>query len=145
MKMNKISPFFARISIPFARFSLFVVFFWFGFLKTIGESPASPLVQVLFQKTIPFMSFETFIILFGVFECVIGILFLIRGAEVPALILLVLHQITTTMPLILLGTVTWSQFMVPTMEGQYIIKNLLLLSAAFIVFAGNSERAKFRS
>ena len=64
---------------PVARFGLFVIFFWFGILKVLGMSPASPLVAELFAKTIPFMSFGTFIILFGLFECLIGVLFAIRG------------------------------------------------------------------
>ena len=52
-----------------ARLSLFVIYFWFGFLKVIGQSPASPMVQGLFAKTMahmmPFMSFGFFIVLFA--------------------------------------------------------------------------------
>ncbi len=40
---------------PMARFALFVVFFWFGWLKVIGLSPASGLVQHLFEQTISFI------------------------------------------------------------------------------------------
>ncbi len=54
--------FFKKASIPVARFGLFVVFFWFGFLKVIGLSPASGLVQRLFEDTIPFMSFHSFLV-----------------------------------------------------------------------------------
>jgi len=43
-----------------ARFSLFIVFFYFGFLKVIGLSPVNPLVEALFQKTISFLSFDFF-------------------------------------------------------------------------------------
>ncbi len=122
--------FFHRISIPFARFSLFVIFFWFGILKVIGLSPASPLVQNLFEQTISFMSFSTFIILFGLFECLIGILFIIRGFERIASSLLLLHMITTFLPLFILPNVTWGGFLIPTLEGQYIIKNLVIMAVA---------------
>src|SRR5262245_601296 len=91
--------FFRKISIPLARLGLFVVFFWFGILKVIGMSPASPLVQSLFEHTIGFMSFGTFIVLFGLFECLIGVLFIIRGLERVVIPLLLLHMITTVMPL----------------------------------------------
>jgi len=126
----KIIDFFRRVSIPVARFSLFVVFFWFGILKVIGLSPASSLVQNLFEQTVGFMSFGTFIILFGLFECLIGILFVIPGLERVVIPLLFLHMVTTFMPLFVLPAVTWSGFLVPTLEGQYIIKNLLIIAAA---------------
>src|SRR3989344_571216 len=84
-----------RWSLPLARFGLFVVFFWFGILKVIGLSPASSLVQGLFEQTTPFMSFTTFIVLFGLFECLIGILFLIHGFERTAMTLLFFHMLTT--------------------------------------------------
>ncbi len=127
--------FFKDFFVPMARFGLFVVFFWFGFLKIIGLSPASGLVQRLFENTIPFMSFATFIVLFGVFECLIGILFLIKGMERVVIPLLFIHMITTFGPLVLLPQETWSGFMVPTLEGQYIIKNLVLIAAAMGIAA----------
>ncbi len=136
MKMNlpaideKIIHFFQRAFIPVGRFGLFVVFFWFGFLKVIGLSPASGLVQQLFEQTIPIMSFHTFIIGFGAYECLIGILFLFRGMERIVIPLLAIHMITTVGPLLLLPQETWSGFLVPTLEGQYIIKNLLIIATA---------------
>ncbi len=81
------------------------------------------------------MTFETFFILFGLFECLIGILFLIRGAERIVIPLLFMHMATTFMPLFMLREETWSGFMVPTLEGQYIIKNLLIIAAAVGVAA----------
>ena len=126
----KLINFFNRISIPVARFGLFVVFFWFGALKVAGLSPATELVQQLFSQTIHFISFDYFIILFGLLECLIGILFIIHGAERVVIPLLFLHMITTFMPLFLLPSETWSSFLVPTLEGQYIIKNLLIMATA---------------
>lgn len=122
--------FFRRISVPAARLGLFVVFFWFGALKVIGMSPASPMVQALCERTLPFMAFSTFIVLFGLFECLIGILFLVRGAERLVIPLLFIHMATTFMPLVFLAGETWSGFLMPTLEGQYIIKNLVLIAAA---------------
>lgn len=127
--------FFRKISVPLARFGLFIIFFWFGMLKVLGLSPASPLVEALFRETIPFMTFATFNVLFGGFEALIGVLFLKRGLERIVIPLLFLHMITTFMPLFLLPQVTWSGFMVPTMEGQYIIKNLVIIAAAVTIAA----------
>lgn len=126
----KLIKFFQKISLPLARFGLFLVFFWFGLLKVIGLSPASGLVQRLFEQTIPFLTFQQFIIAFGLFECLIGVLFLIRGLERVVIPLLFLHMVTTVMPLFLLTSETWSDFLVPTLEGQYIIKNILIIATA---------------
>lgn len=127
--------FFRRVSMPVARFSLFVVFFYFGILKVIGLSPASGLVQQLFERTINFISFGTFIVLFGLFECLIGILFIIRGFERIAIPLLFLHMIMTFLPLFFIPEVTWSGFLIPTLEGQYIIKNLVIIATTISIAA----------
>ena len=81
------------------------------------------------------MSFGTFMVLFGLFECLIGLLFLIRGAERIVIPLLFIHMITTIMPLFFLPEVTWSRFLVPTLEGQYIIKNILIIATAIGIAA----------
>ncbi len=132
---SKLIHFFRKAFLPSARFGLFVVFFWFGILKVIGISPASGVVQRLFENTIPFMSFINFLILFGLFECLIGILFLIKGAERFVIPLLLIHMITTFGPLVFLPSETWQSFMVPTLEGQYIIKNLVIIAAAIGIAA----------
>ena len=127
--------FFRRISMPMARFGLFVVFFWFGILKVLGMSPATPLVQALFEHTISFMPFSVFIVVFGLFEMLIGILFLFKGCERVVIPLLFLHMITTFLPLFLIPQETWSGMMIPTLEGQYIIKNLVLIATAIGIAA----------
>ncbi|MEN9523937.1 MAG: hypothetical protein RL536_6 [Candidatus Parcubacteria bacterium] len=129
---------FRKLSVPVARIGLFIVFFWFGILKVIGTglSPATPLVEKLFDATFPIsVSFGTFMVLFGLFECLIGILFLIKGVERVVIPLLVLHMITTILPLFCIPGATWSGFLVPTLEGQYIIKNIVIIAAAIGIAA----------
>jgi uncharacterized membrane protein YkgB len=121
---------FKKIFVPFARWSLFIIYFWFGLLKVLGLSPADQLVQSLFEKTIPFIPFTSFLIGFGIFEMIIGILFLVKGAERVVIPMLFIHMITTFLPLFALPQVTWTGFLVPTLEGQYIIKNLALIALA---------------
>ncbi|MHB1330706.1 MAG: hypothetical protein ACYCY6_01930 [Minisyncoccota bacterium] len=126
----KLIKFFNWIFEPLARVGIFVIYFWFGLLKVVDASPASPLVQELFEKTVGFMPFSTFIVLFGLFEMLIGVLFVIKGFERVVMPLLLIHMITTFMPLIMVPAATWSGFFIPTMEGQYIIKNLVLIATA---------------
>lgn len=127
-----------KLSVPVARLGIFIVFFWFGILKVLGTglSPATPLVEKLFDATFPIdMSFGVFMILFGLFECLIGILFLIRGAERIVIPLLLFHMATTVLPLFCIPEATWSGFLVPTLEGQYIIKNIVIIAAAIGIAA----------
>lgn len=128
---TRVIEFFRRVSLPIARFALFVVYFWFGFLKIIGLSPASGVVERLFNESLAsVISFSLFIVLFGIFECVIGLLFLVRGAERFVIPVMFAHMIMTSGPLVLLPGEIWTGFLVPTLEGQYIIKNLALIALA---------------
>lgn len=124
-----------KIAEPCARGALFLIFFWFGLLKVMGVSPAEPLVQTLLGVTMPFIPFEGFRIFFGFYEMVIGLAFLVVGAERLAIILLLPHMATTFLPLVLLPNETWASVLVPTFVGQYIIKNLIIIALALSVAA----------
>ncbi len=134
--------FIKTISLPFARFSLFVIFFWFGLLKVLGQSPASAMVLKLFGDTVGHMNVmspELFIMIFGFFEILIGIFFLVPQLDTFTLTLFGVHMITTALPLFVLPEMVWTHMFVPTLEGQYIIKNLALIACALFI-AGNSEK-----
>ncbi|KND46707.1 MAG: hypothetical protein AB201_02600 [Parcubacteria bacterium C7867-006] len=126
-----------QFSILLCRFSLFIIYFWFGLLKVVGLSPASPMVHKLFDITvtpiIPFMPFSSFIVLFGLFEMLIGILFFVPKMEKIALSLFAFHVVTTMLPLFFMAEV-WQKMFVPTLEGQYIIKNIALIACALNIY-----------
>ena len=117
-------------AIYFSRIALFVIYFWFGILKVFKLSPATPLVLSLLDRTIPFMEAGIFLTLFGLFEVLVGILFLIPKFKKVALILLALHMVMVWSPLLLLPSMTWQGFLIPSLEGQYIVKNLLIIAIA---------------
>lgn len=120
---------------PLARCALFVVFFWFGGLKVFTTSPANPLVAALLGRTLPFLTFADFIQRLGIYEMAIGVAFLIPGLERLAIVLLLPHMITTCLPLVLLPQVTWTGFLTLTLEGQYIIKNVVIVALALAITA----------
>ena len=122
-------------SVTVARIAIGAIYIWFGWLKVIGLSPANPLVEALLSHTMPFLSFSAFIALFGAFEVLIGIAFLVPRLERLAIALLLLHLITTLGPLVVLPRVTWTAPLVPTLEGQYIIKNLAIVASACAIIA----------
>ena len=128
--------FFRKHQETISRVVLFIIFGWFGVLKVLDLSPATPMVAAMFQKTlVSFLTFPVFLVGFGLFEVLIGILFLIRGAERIVFPLLVIHMLTTALPLFLLPDLAWTAPFVPTMEGQYIIKNLALIATAITIAA----------
>ena len=139
---HRLIRFFKYHNNSIARVGLFVIFFWFGLLKVLSLSPATPLVTALYTKIFGTIGMSEFMLGFGVFEMLIGILFLIKGAERIVLPLLAAHLFTTFLPLILLSNLAWTGIFVPTLEGQYIIKNLALIATAVSVGAHLHELKK---
>jgi uncharacterized membrane protein YkgB len=120
--------------IKYSRVSMFIVYFWFGILKVIGISPAEALVQNLSEYTINyFLDDSVFIPMFGIFECIIGILFLFPRYTKFALYLFLLHMISTFLPVFMLPQDTWAFMFTPTLVGQYIIKNLAIIATALLI------------
>ncbi|MBA2422415.1 MAG: hypothetical protein H0V61_04245 [Chitinophagales bacterium] len=130
---NSFFSFLRRISLPLSRIAFFLVFFWFGFLKMMELSPALAVVHTIYDHTAWFIPWNIFILMFGAYECIIGIIFLFPGKEKYALYMLVPHAITTFGPLLVLPALTWKGFMVPNLIGQYIIKNLVIISLAIFI------------
>jgi uncharacterized membrane protein YkgB len=112
------------------RLALFVVYFWFGAVKLLGHSEAAGLARALMAKTIGVAHFGLLFNGVAVLECVIGVLCLVPGAVRTLIALLSVHMSLVCAPLVLVPERTWQSFLVPTMEGQYIIKNVLIVAAA---------------
>ncbi len=117
------------------RAMIAVVYIWFGFLKVIGTSPAEGLVTKLFNLTLePMMGIQTFLLILGIGECLIGFVWLSPRLTKLAFGLMIVHMFTTFMPILILPNETWQSFFNLTLTGQYIIKNVVLLSAAWFVY-----------
>ncbi|MGA1465977.1 MAG: hypothetical protein ACO363_09615 [Balneolaceae bacterium] len=120
----------ARNGVRLLRWSVGIVFVWFGGLKTVGMSPAQELVA----RTVYWFPPEVFIPILGWWEVLIGAGLLIRPLTRMAIALLFLQMPGTFLPLLLLPDICFTS--IPfglTIEGQYIIKNLVLISAAIVV------------
>ena len=117
------------------RVMLAIVYIWFGYLKVIGTSPAEGLVAELFQITLSgTISVNLFIKILGLFECVLGFVWLVPNFSKIAFYLLVFHLLTTFLPIILLPAITWTTFMSLSLVGQYIIKNVVIFSSAYFIY-----------
>ncbi len=138
----KLIAFFKRTFIPVARFSIFLIFFWFGFIKLLGLSPASPLAQALVANTVGTQYFDILFYVLAILECTIGILFLFPKATRIVVPLLLIHMLIVCSPLLLVPSYTWQQFGVPTLEGQYIIKNVVVIAVAIGIAASTKPLDK---
>lgn len=118
----------------YSRIAIFIVFFWFGFLKILFMSPADDIVSNLLTITMPGVPFSNFFIFLGLLEMLIGILFLVKKWTKYALPILLVHMITTFGPLIFVPEAVWQSPLVPTIEGQYIIKNLIIVALAIGIY-----------
>jgi uncharacterized membrane protein YkgB len=124
--------------VTFLRISLGFVYLWFGGLKCLPHlSPAEELaartIDALTFGNMP--SFVSLPVLAG-WECLIGVGLLLGLMKRVVLLMLFAHMAGTLTPLYFFPAEAFSSFPnVPTLEGQYIIKNLVLLSAAVVIGA----------
>lgn len=118
------------VGVPFLRVGIGIVFIWFGGLKVVDLSPATELLAA----TVYWWTPEIIVPVIGYWEVLIGIFFLIPPTTRVAIFLLAPQMVGTFLPLILLPSVCWDVF--PwglTLEGQYIVKNLVVIGAALVI------------
>ena len=133
-----ITKFMSKWGITFLRYSLGLIYIWFGILKPFGLSPAHELVE---NTVYWFDNPKTFVPILGWWEVVIGLTMCIKPLIRVSIFLLFIQMPGTFLPLILLPEVCFNNFPFGlTLEGQYIIKNLIIISAALVV--GSTVRTK---
>lgn len=124
-----------RLGTPALRVSLAIVFIWFGLLKPLGLSPAAPLVLAT-VAWLPVLEPAQWLSLIGWWEVAIGVTFLFPATARVAIALLAMQMVGTFLPLLILPGVVFQPGHIPyapTVEGQYIIKNLVIISAALVI------------
>lgn len=135
---TRITAWMARHGITLTRLALGIVFLWFGAIKFVPDwSPAADLAT----RTITKLSFGMVpppisLPILAAWESLIG-LGLLSGRFLRTTLLLLFVQMPgTLMPLFLFPNETFRAFpYAPTLEGQYIIKNLVLVGAAIVIGA----------
>lgn len=134
----RITTWMATHGITLTRVALGVVFLWFGAIKFVpGWSPAEELAGRTIERiTFGAVPAEVGVPILAAWESLIGI-GLLAGRFLRATLLLLFAQMPgTLLPLVLFPAETFAAFpYAPTMEGQYIIKNLVLIGAAIVVGA----------
>ena len=125
-----LSQFLRRRAISCLRYSMGTIYLWYGLLKVLGISPVEELV---FHAT-QWIGTHYFVISLGVWEAVIGLFLILRKFNRIGLLLLFLQFPGTFLPLILNPEDCFTIFPYGlTLEGQYIFKNLVLISAGLVL------------
>ncbi|RZK80312.1 MAG: hypothetical protein EOO85_01135 [Pedobacter sp.] len=128
----------SRNGMVILRFSLGIIFIWFGILKffpnvSVAEDIAGRTIsKITFglvnkQYSMPFLA---------LWECAIGVGLITGRKMVYVLFILYLQMVGTFLPLILFSSECWTSVsFAPTLLGQYIIKNVVLVSSAIVIGA----------
>jgi len=112
------------------RLTLAIVFLWFGVLKVAGYKSATSLIV----HTVYFASPEIVVPILGLWEVGIAICLIIHPMLRVALLLLAIRLIGTLLALLLKADVCFVEFpLVPSLEGQYLVKDFLLFGAALVI------------
>lgn len=129
---RKLSDYFKGKSVSLLRYAMGIIFFWYGALKVTGNSPVDELVM----HALPWIQDHLIISLIGIWEMAIGLLLFCKWTVRYGLILLFLHFPGTFLPLFMKPEACFTS--IPfglTLEGQYIFKNLILISAGLVILA----------
>ncbi|MEX1125609.1 MAG: DoxX family membrane protein [Acidimicrobiia bacterium] len=131
-------PFLRRWGVPTLRISLAVVFIWFGALKILGVSPVVDLVA----STVYWVDPDWFVPALGVVEVLVGLGLTARWGLRLVLLVLALQMLGTFLVFVLLPEVTFQDGnpLKLTIEGEFVLKNLVLLAAAMVVGASIGSR-----
>ena len=133
-----ITDWMARHGITLLRVSLGVVFLWFGVLKFFpGLSPAQSLAaRTIDILTLGMVPASVSVPVLALWECVVGIGLLTNLFMRATLLLLFVQMMGTVTPIFLFPNEVFTVLpYAPTLEGQYIIKNIVLVSAGLVIGA----------
>ncbi|MFI0491719.1 DoxX family membrane protein [Flavobacterium sp.] len=133
----KFSKMVDKHSVNMMRIALAIVYIWFGALKIFGMSPAGELVE----RTVYWFRPEIFVPILGMCEVLIGLGLLVKKLIPITIVLLLLHMAVTFFPVFIVQTVCFDAFPYqPTLVGQYIIKNVVLISGALVIAGKYNEK-----
>lgn len=130
-----------RIGVPALRVTLAVTFLWFGALKITNDTPVGDFVADT-VNWIPGVSGAWFVPFLGVVEVLLGAALLFGKGLRVVLPLLFAHLVGTFLALVTQPEVTFQggNPAMLTTEGEFVIKNLILLSAILVLYGFQRAR-----
>jgi putative oxidoreductase len=117
------------------RLALGLVFIWFGALKVANVTPVADLVA----DTMAFTRVPAAVLVpaLGIFEIVLGVALIVGRWLRPVLAALVAHLAGTFLVLVLQPSVAFQDGnpLLLTTEGEFVVKNLVMIAGALLVAA----------
>jgi len=134
-----VDDFLKRYSLRLLRYSMALIYFWFGILKVIGISP----VEEFVLRSSSWVPVPHFVIVLGIFEMVIGICLFWKPLLRIGLALLFLQLCGTFLTIFLIPEDIFT--IIPyglTLEGEFVFKNLILFSVGLVLASSlNSDNS----
>lgn len=131
VKSNMLNPF------KILSISIGIIYVWFGVLKFFfGLSPAEQVAsQTIHQLTFGLLSDHVAITTLAIWECVLGIMLILRRYMKLVLILMFTHMCFTFTPFIFFPHQTFMHLPYDfTLLGQYIMKNIIIISSGIVLW-----------
>ena len=126
-----------RVAVPLLRVSLGLVFVWFGALKVLNVTPVGELVA----GTLPFVDPAWFVPFLGAVEVALGVGLLVGRWITAVCAVLVAHLCGTFLVLVMQPQLAFQDGnpLLLTTIGEFVIKNVVLISAALVLAARMRE------
>lgn len=142
-RLAKIDRIISRVSLPLMRVSLGLLFVWFGALKISNSTPVAELVA----NTVPFLPSWWFVPALGIFEVLVGIGLLANRWLVGVVVIMVGHLSGTFLVLVTQPEVAFNHGnpLELTMTGEFVMKNLVLISAGLLLLANRRVRSAVKA
>ena len=140
--LDRVEPILQRNSLAALRIAIAAVYVWFGALKVAGTTP----VRELVEATTPWSDPSWFVPAMGIFEVALGLWLMTgRGLRV-ALPLFVAHMIGTFGVLVMVPDIAFQDGnpLRLTVEGEFVVKNLVMLAAIIVVATRTNLRRRAR-
>lgn len=121
------------------RLSLGVVFLWFGVLKLFNAGP----VLTVIKHALPQILTESqiFFLALSLLEIFIGLAFLTNRFVRIASLAMVFHLFVATISVLITQGFN-PRFPILSLEGEFVVKNLVLISAGLVLLSKNSTEQK---
>lgn len=129
------------IAVKTLRWSIAIIFIWFGVLKIFGYNPVFDLIHSVF----PAMAVTPGLELLGIFETAIGIGLIVNRFRLVTHVILLLHLGGTFLTFFTDPTITFiPHFPILSLAGEFVIKNMTLALAGIVVLIHESHRERMK-
>ena len=128
---DRVRRFLGTTGVAALRVSLGVVFIWFGLLKVLDVSPVAGLVS----RTVYWFDSDIVVPVLGVVEIAVGSLLMVNRLVRVALAIFAGQMVGTFLVFLILPDVVFRDGnpLLLTVEGEFVIKNLVLIAGAMVV------------